>query len=97
MRSLAINRQEAESIAVSALSFVASDGELLQRFLALSGIDPNRIRIAAREPGFLAGVLQFISAHEPTLIRFSQASGIPAENIGQALKALPLGEDGIRD
>ena len=92
MRSSGIDRREAETIAISGLSFIAGDDELLRRFLALSGIDTDAIRIAAREPGFLAGVLQFIAAHEPTIIRFSQESGIPAENVGRALRALPLGE-----
>ncbi|MDO9306529.1 MAG: DUF3572 domain-containing protein, partial [Mesorhizobium sp.] len=62
------NRESAEALALRALGFVAADPELLPRFLAISGIDAGAIRQAAREPGFLAGVLQFIVAHEPTLM-----------------------------
>jgi hypothetical protein len=89
-----ITRQDAEAIAISALGFVASDPELLPRFLALTGIEASSIRRAASEPGFLAGVLQFIAAHEPTLLRFAEASGTPPGAVLSALRALPQGEDG---
>jgi hypothetical protein len=64
-------RENAEALAIQALGFVAADPELLPRFLAITGIEAQAIRQAAREPGFLAGVLQFIVAHEPTLLGFS--------------------------
>ncbi|WP_048646650.1 DUF3572 domain-containing protein [Nitratireductor soli] len=86
-----MQREEAETIAVSALSFIAAEPELLSRFLALTGIEAGDIRQAAAEPGFLAGVMQFILAHEPTVLRFSQASGIAPAAIGAALTALPHG------
>lgn len=86
-------RENAEALAIQALGFVAADPELLPRFLAISGIEAQAIRQAAREPGFLAGVLQFIVAHEPTLLRFSQASGIPPQQVAAALRALPFGDE----
>jgi hypothetical protein len=86
-------REEAEALAVNALAFVASDPELLPRFLASTGIEAGSIRQAAREPGFLAGVLQFILAHEPTLMRFCEETGTPPAAVGKALKALPTGDD----
>jgi hypothetical protein len=70
-------RENAEALAIQALGFVAADPELLPRFLAITGIEAHAIRQAARETGFLAGVLQFIVAHEPTLLRFSEETGIP--------------------
>src|SRR3569832_640649 len=62
MANAASMREEAETIAVKALGFVAADPELLLRFLSITGIEANSIRRAAAEPGFLAGVLQFILA-----------------------------------
>lgn len=82
----------AEQIAIAALGFVASDPELLPRFLALTGIDPAAIRAAAREPGFLAGVLQFILAHEPTLMKFAEETGTDPAAVGKALRTLPAGD-----
>ncbi|MER8654336.1 MULTISPECIES: DUF3572 domain-containing protein [unclassified Mesorhizobium] len=93
MANAASMREEAETIAVKALGFVAADPELLPRFLAITGIEASAIRRAAAEPGFLAGVLQFILAHEPTLLRFAEQTGTPPAAIGKALRALPLGGD----
>lgn len=86
-------RESADAIAIQALGFIAADPELLPRFLALTGIEAAAIRQAAREPGFLAGVLQFILAHEPTLIRFSENSGIAPATVSGALRHLPMGDD----
>ena len=87
------DRENAEALAIRALGFVAADPELLPRFLAITGIEAGAIRQAAREPGFLAGVLHFIAAHEPSLMRFSEETGIPPQQVSAALRALPFGDD----
>jgi len=61
----------AENLAIGALSFIAGDPELLHRFLALTGLQPSEIRVAAREPGFLAGVLDFLMDHESILLTYA--------------------------
>ena len=83
----------AEEIAVAALGFVAADPALLARFLSITGIDPQAIRKAAGEPGFLAGVLQFVIAHEPTLIAFAENAAIDPASVAQAMRNLPQGDD----
>lgn len=87
------SQENAQALAIQALAFVASDPELLPRFLSITGIEAQHIRRAAQEPGFLAGVLQFILAHEPTLLRFSQETGIAPGDVSSAARALPLGDD----
>lgn len=86
-------KQTSEEIAVAALTFVAGDPALLNRFLAISGINPGQIRAAASEPGFLAGVLQFIAANEPTLLAFADSAGLPPDSVLKALRTLPQGDD----
>lgn len=88
------DRDAAEALAVQALAFVAGDPTLLPRFLAISGIEAGDVRAAASQPGFLAGVLQFVLAHEPTLMQFSEATGIDPAEVGRACRALPFGDDG---
>lgn len=80
-------------VAIQALAFIANDPDLLRRFLAVTGIKAEDIREAAGKPGFLAGVLQFILAHEPTLLAFSDASGIPPQEVTAAHRALPFGQE----
>ncbi len=52
---------EAEVLAIQALSFLAGEPEELGRFLALVGIGPGSLRAAAADPRFLAGVLEVLS------------------------------------
>ena len=85
--------EDAEALAVEALLFMAGDPELLARFLDLTGIAPSAIRTAAGEPGFLAGTLSFVLAHEPTLLRFADHAGVRPEAVMQARRALPFGDD----
>lgn len=87
------DRAGAEALAIQALAFIAADQTLLPRFLALTGIEAKDVRAAAQEPGFLAGVLQFVLAHEPTLMQFATESGIDPAAVGRACRALPFGDD----
>ena len=69
------SRASAEKLAVEALSFIASDPERLGRFLAATGIGPADIRAAAREPLFLAGVLDHLANNETELVVFAEETG----------------------
>ncbi|MFJ7353842.1 DUF3572 domain-containing protein [Phyllobacterium sp. NPDC097923] len=86
-----MNLENAQDLAINALVFLAQDSELLPRFLALTGITADQIRQAAQEPGFLAGVLQFYLAHEPTLMRYCAARETDPALFQQALRLLPGG------
>ena len=77
-----------ESIAIGALSWIASDGEMMTRFLALTGIEPDQIRAVASEPGFLAVVLDFLLAHEPTLTRFCDDNALDPKHVAAARKSI---------
>jgi hypothetical protein len=85
--------EKAESVAISALGFIASDAELLPRFLAITGIEAAAIRQAAREPGFLAGVLDFLLAHEPSLMRFAAETDTDPASVAEARRILAGGND----
>ncbi len=81
-------REAAESLAVQALSYIAQDPERLGRFLALTGIGPAEIRSAAAEPGFLAGVLDYVASDQALIIAFAAESGHQASTIDAARIAL---------
>jgi len=78
------NREEAESIAVQAVAHIAADEDRLGRFLALTGLDPGGLRAVAREPGFLASVLDHLAGYEPDLLAFAAEAGIAPERIAAA-------------
>jgi hypothetical protein len=63
--------EEAEIIALNALSFLASDAVRLDRFLKLSGVSATDIRAAAAEREFLAGILNHLLQDESLLLTFA--------------------------
>jgi len=84
-----VERQEAAAeLAIAALTFLAGDAERLGRFLALTGIAPASLRAAAREPGFLLGVLDHVAADEDLLLAFANESGIDPQDVLRARDAL---------
>lgn len=84
--------EQAESLAIEALIWLTQEPDLMSRFLTLTGIDASAIRSAAREPGFLGGVLQFLLAHEPTLMRFCEATENEPNSVVNAARQLPGGQ-----
>lgn len=85
--------EAAQTLAISALTYLSGTPDLMQRFLALSGIEASQIRQAAQEPHFFAGVLKFFTAHEPTLLAYCEATDTPPQSFQAALNALPGGID----
>ena len=77
-------REAAEALAIAALSFLASEPDHLGGFLAATGIGPNDIRHASRDPAFLTGVLDHFSANEALLVAFAQHAGVDPTEIERA-------------
>jgi hypothetical protein len=70
-RHRTIGENEAESLAIQALAFIARDAARIGPFLAATGIGPEMIRAAAREPDFLAGVLDYVASDDGLLVAFA--------------------------
>jgi hypothetical protein len=81
-------REQAEALAIAALSFLAGEPERLGAFLALSGIGPESIRAAASEPHFLAGVLDHVASDERLLVAFATYAEVDPAEVGRAQMAL---------
>jgi hypothetical protein len=87
-RRSAIAAEAAETLAIQALAFLAGEPEQLGRFLAITGIGPEGIRDAAREPQFLAGILEYVAGDEPLLVAFATQIGIDPADVARACTAL---------
>jgi hypothetical protein len=90
-RRNAITAETAESLAIQALAFLAAEPEQLGRFLAITGIGPEGIRSAAREPQFLAGVLEYLTSDESLLIAFATQVGMEPADVVRACAVLGRG------
>ncbi|MBM3529631.1 MAG: DUF3572 family protein [Alphaproteobacteria bacterium] len=84
----AARRDAAQSLAIAALSFLAGEPERLARFFDSAGIDPGAIRDAARDAGFLLGVLDHVSSDEELLIAFAGHAAIDPAEVERARAAL---------
>jgi hypothetical protein len=87
-KRLSVTPEAAEQLAIQALSYIAGEPERLGGFLAITGIGPGEIRAAAREAGFLAGVLDYVAADERLLMEFAAEAGIDPASLEIARAAL---------
>ena|SRR5215510_4783375 len=90
-RGPALTREQAENLAIQALTFIGSDTERLGRFLAVTGIGPAEIRAAAREPGFLVGVLDYVASDERLIAAFAGENNLDPAEIDRGRVALAGG------
>jgi hypothetical protein len=95
-RSSRFGRKEAEALAIQALTFIAGDGERLGRFLAATGIGPSEIRAAAREPGFLGGLLDYVASDERLIADFASEAGLDPADVERG-RAMLVGSPWERD
>ncbi|WP_419912545.1 DUF3572 domain-containing protein [Hoeflea sp.] len=82
------NEAETQTRAIDALTWIAADGEMMSRFLAISGLSIDNLREASSEPGFLAGVLGFLMGHEPTLLAYCNDRDVDPQAVEDAWRAL---------
>ena len=78
----------AQSLAVSALTFIAADSDRLSRFLSLTGLGPDNLRTAAADPAFLGSVLDYLVADEALLVEFAADAGLKPEAVARAYAVL---------
>jgi hypothetical protein len=83
------NLDEAEVIALKALTFLVSDEDRLSGFLALSGMDLQDLKEQATDINTLAGLLDHVLAHENLLVEFARSLSCRPESIMCARHKLP--------
>jgi hypothetical protein len=79
-----MDAENAETIALAALAFLADDPPRLGRFLALTGLGPDELKERARSPRILAAVLNHLLQDESLLLVFAASHGIAPELIAPA-------------
>lgn len=79
---------QAQSIALQSLIFLADDPERMERFLALTGVDPGDVRRLAQQSGFQLALLDHFAADEPLLLAFASRAGLEPAQILAARLAL---------
>lgn len=80
----ALTRQDAEEIAIRALSFLASAPDHMSRFMAVSGMEPSDIAENAGSGFFQVALLEHLMGDEALLLSFCGNENIAPELIAPA-------------
>ena len=86
-----MKQESAETIALTALGWLAGNDELLPVFLGSTGASAGDLRRAAEDPGFLGAVLDFILMDDAWITAFCDSERLPYDSLLQARHALPGG------
>jgi len=84
-----MQQDEAETIALRAVAYIAQEEDLMNRFLAMTGIDGGEIRERIGDPAFLGAVLDYLLGFEPDLIAFAEWAELKPETVMRARHTLP--------
>lgn len=79
---------QAEPLALQALAWILQDQARAERFLALTGLQPDELRGSLDEPATLQAVFDFLLAHEPDLLAAADALEVDPSLIGAAAREL---------
>ena len=86
---MAMTPERAQTIALRALAHIAEDQRRLDGLMTMTGLEESELRARPDDPMLLAGVLDFLLGHEPSLLEFCEACGIDPVEPGRARALLP--------
>ncbi|EKE45099.1 hypothetical protein OCGS_0794 [Oceaniovalibus guishaninsula JLT2003] len=87
-----MRRESAETVAVEALAWIASDDDVLSEFMGATGSDPADIRQRAGDAEFLGAVLDFLLMQDRWIEGFCDRNGYAYDVPGRARAVLPGGD-----
>ena len=87
-----LSRDSAEILAIEALSWLVGHDELLPVFLGASGASEADLRARAKDPVFLASVLDFLLMDDAWISEFCQSANYGYDYPMRARGALPGGD-----
>ncbi|MFT4717126.1 MAG: hypothetical protein ACI861_000374 [Paracoccaceae bacterium] len=87
-----MQKEQAETVGIQALGWLAGQDDLLEMFLGASGANVNDLKLMAQNPEFLGSVLDFILMADEHVAGFCDATGLPYELPMKARQFLPGGE-----
>jgi hypothetical protein len=69
------NPNDAEALALAALTATLTDARRAERFLSLTGLSPDGIRLRLEDRVLLAACIGFLEGHEPDLMAVAEDIG----------------------
>jgi len=71
-----IDLDDAEGLALQALTFLLSDAQRLSRFMSLTGIGPADLHTAVATSDLQTATLEYLLSDESLLLMFCQEAGV---------------------
>ena len=87
-----MERNSAETLALTALAWLVANEDLLPVFLGATGASVGDLRAQTGDPVFLGSVLEFLTMDDAWVIAFCDAHAMPYDAPMRARAALPGGE-----
>lgn len=84
-------QEQAETVAIQALGWMAGNDEVLGQFMSASGASIDDLRAGAGDPAFLGALLDFLMLEDAWVIAFCDAARLPYDAPMRARAALPGG------
>jgi len=78
------NPNNAEMLALAALAATLTDARRAERFLSLTGLSPDGIRLRLTDRSLLAACIGFLEGHEPDLMAVAEDIGATPEALVRA-------------
>jgi hypothetical protein len=88
-RAPRLTREDAETLAIRAVAFLAGREELFLRFVALTGMTVEQVRASLAEPTVLGAVLDFVLADEALVVELAAELDVPPDLPARARRLLP--------
>jgi hypothetical protein len=79
---------DAEALALQVLTWIMSDSDLLQGFMAQSGANPDMFGELVTSRSFLVSVLEFLTADDGQVLAFTKPLGLDPMRPLEALRRL---------
>lgn len=89
VRAAPLTRDEAETLAIQAVAFLAGQEEHFLRFVALTGTTVDTLRESLADAAVLGAVLDFVLADEALLLAFCASAAIAPDRPARARRLLP--------
>ena len=87
-----LGREAAETLALTALGWIAAQPEVAGQFLSTAGASTEELRERAADPEFLGFVLDFLMSDEAMLLAFCEDHQTAPDRPMRARAALPGGD-----
>ena len=79
-----VPHNDAEALALAALASILIDARRAERFLSLTGLSPDGIRLRVTDRSLLAACIGFLEGHEPDLVAVAREVGVKPEDLLRA-------------